>query len=286
MLPPSQAPAVSSLSAVTLIALQYSAAVNLHWHITAAMLILRWYLWLAPNALLTICLLLLLRRRRFPPRFFLLYLAFQIVDFVLALSVALFISRSPKIFAAYHVLQDITQLVAVVLEIVILYQIADELILSRSRSRFVLGKFLRWTMAVSIVGAAVVTASMPRHKLEMLAVIFQTLALSSSISCLSLMTVLLLFTRMLRVSWRSLPAGIVLGFAISACSELAGSALYSVLGRAGYVTIDLVRMGGFHAEALLWLIYVLLPEKPKPSNVLKPDEMSQWNEDLQKIVNR
>jgi hypothetical protein len=43
-------------------------------------------------------------------------------------------------------------------------------------------------------------------------------------------------------------------------------------------------MLGFHICALIWLIYLLLPEKQDDGNLPKPDEMDQWNEELGKIV--
>ena len=88
--------------------------------------------------------------------------------------------------------------------------------------------------------------------------------------------------------WRSLHAGIALGFGISAAGELAGAGVLSEFGksRGGYIATDLVRMSAFHVCALVWLIYVLFPEKPKSleTSTEQLSEIELRMRELQRII--
>jgi len=99
---------------------------------------------------------------------------------------------------------------------------------------------------------------------------------------------LILLTRVLHVPWRGLPAGIALGFGISATAEIVASALISQPGRHGYVTIDSIRMVAFHVCVLVWLLYILLSAKKKKASEtnLQLSDLESHMQELQRMVRR
>jgi hypothetical protein len=103
---------------------------------------------------------------------------------------------------------------------------------------------------------------------------------------LGLLISLLFFSRALQISWQSLPAGIALGLGISASAELSGAALLSVLGRAGYIPVDFIRMGAFHLCVVIWLVYIFLPSRSPSFTGHRPDrtDLEAWDQYLQKMV--
>jgi hypothetical protein len=110
---------------------------------------------------------------------------------------------------------------------------------------------------------------------------------SSSVINLGLLVALLLFTRALHVAWKSLPAGVVLGFGISSSVEMIASSLIS-LGKTSYINIDYMRMAAFHACVLVWLVYTFRQERSPQSidsGIPKPD-LEAWNQDLQRMIER
>jgi hypothetical protein len=96
-----------------------------------------------------------------------------------------------------------------------------------------------------------------------------------------------LFARVLHVSWRSLPSGIALGFAISASNELAADVSLSAFGRGYYVNVDLARMVAFHMCVLVWFFYISGPERIAfTGKRLTRTDLELWNEELQRMVGR
>ncbi|MBV9615748.1 MAG: hypothetical protein JO031_09850 [Ktedonobacteraceae bacterium] len=168
----------------------------------------------------------------------------------------------------------------------VLYELANELMLSRSSSANLLRSLLRWTGATLLLVAAIVSASFSQPAIMRVMKVFQTLDFSSNLIIIGLLLSLLLFSRMLHISWRSLPSGIALGFGVLASAEMAASSLLSLLGRPGYVKVDLVRMAAFHMCVLVWLFYIFFPPKAPimRGTGLKKLELETWGQKLGRMV--
>ena len=246
------------------------------------------YLDIAPNLLLAIILVVLLHRgfaRKCP--LFLAYIVFDLVYFAVALAAYLYMLRDPvHLTRAYQWVVTLGLPVGAIFEFGALYEIADQQLLSRIITRERLRSGFRWVVALLLLLAAILSALIWRPGLTRVITVFQALNFSANLTKIGLLLALILLTRTLGISWRSLPAGIALGFGISASAEIAGSALLSLLQREAY--IDLIRMAAFHICVLIWLIYLLLPERPRPSTVrgVQVSELELHLEELQKIVRK
>lgn len=253
------------------------------------MLFLRWYLWLGPQVILQACLVLLLRRRaasKYP--LLITYMVFQIPLCLLLLALALLLIHvssvdAPSILRLYRWVWVIASAVNAILEIAIINGLASELLLARTSLARILRPLLRWTVAALILLASGISAALPSSGISRVVSVFQVLDFSANFLKLGLILVLLVFSKALAVSWRSLSAGIALGFGIVAACELVGSALISV-PEAGLIHIDLVRMVGFHLCVLTWLVYILLPEMPPREANLRESDLQRWNEEVENLL--
>lgn len=247
------------------------------------------YLWIAPHLLLG-AVLFFLHRRRLRPRVPLFFIScfFGLVYFLAGFAsyIRWSVLHPGTVSGLYYGVLVVGFALSALFEFAVLYEIADGLILSNSYLSKSLRPLLRWTAATALLVAVAISALLSRPDLARIITVFQTLAFSANLIKIGLLFTLLLFTRALGISWRSLPAGIALGFGISAAAELGASALLSELGRSGYLSMDLIRMASFHICVVVWLIYVLLPEKPK-SLETSPEQLSEIElrmQELQRIV--
>lgn len=248
------------------------------------MLFLRYYLLLAPNVLCGIALLLAVRKRSFKTLpLFVTLLSFNVLQFLVAFTIPFFYPQ-----AVYKWCVVIGLAVSFLIELAVLYELASELIFSHASLVRLFGHVPRWTAALLLLLATFCSALLLHPASERVMTAFETLSFSTNLIAIGLLFVLVAFTRFLGVRWRSLPAGVALGFGITASAEMVSGPLMSHLGRSGYVTVDIVRMSAFHVCALVWLIYILLPEKHRSlsENRVQISELETHLQELQRIVRR
>jgi hypothetical protein len=250
------------------------------------MLFLRWYLWLAPNIAVALCLLFLLRHpSRRSHRLFSAYLAFTLMQFLVLLTATELVRDEATRLSLYRWLLDIGSGISALLELAVLGEIA-KLTVPSDRAPIPLRGIMRWTAALLLLVAAVMSAWSSKPGLDRAVGVFQSLDFSANLLKIGLLLVLLSFTSILGVSWKSLPAGIALGFGVSAGAEMSASALLSEVGKIGYIPIDLIRMAAFHLCVVIWLFYILRTGK-RPGSIATAASRSQlelWNQELGKMV--
>lgn len=254
------------------------------------MFLVRTYLLIAPNILLAICLIEILRRKiqeHYPilTAYFAVCLLQFLVSFTLNL---LYFSphRSPSFVAIYQWVTVISTGVVSLFEIAVLYELANDLVLRRSRLAASLRPVLRWAAALLLLTAFGVSALFSQPGTRRVMAAFETLDFSSNLIKVGLLLVLVLFTRALQISWRSLPAGIALGFSVTGAAEILAAVLLAKLGHSYYRRVDLFRMAAFHISVLIWLVYIFAPamgpnvaERP-----LERTDLEAWNQEMQKIL--
>jgi hypothetical protein len=97
---------------------------------------------------------------------------------------------------------------------------------------------------------------------------------------------LLLFARLLGLSWRRVAFGITLGLAVLTSVDLANFALRAEFGgRLAVESLNLLRTGTYLVCVLIWIGYLLTPElQPASIAVLPPDEVETWNTEFQRLL--
>jgi len=248
------------------------------------------YLNIGPQVILVAAVAVFLWRRLqadFP--FFFGLMLFQLVYFVAAALAYIYVLSDPVRLSLVYQWVFVSGLaITVILQFGVLYELCDRLLLSSLRFWSNIRKSLSWIAAILLLAASVISALLARVEHARLIAGIQTLDFSANLIKIGLLLALILFTRVLAISWRSLPTGIALGFGISATAEIVASALISQPGRHTYFTIDLIRMLAFHVCVLVWLLYIVLSEKKKKitGTGLRLSDLESHMQELQRMVRR
>jgi hypothetical protein len=246
----------------------------------------RYYLWVAPHILLGIYLFCLLRRRmqRQLP-IFIIYLVFELIQFLALFTIFL---HSPFEAAIYKWTLVVGAGVGSVLELGVIYELANELLSSRSSVRSVSRPALRVVLALLVLGAAVGSGAFSGISVQRATNVFEMIDFSSNLIEAGMVLALFIFARALRVSWHSWVAGVVLGFGMSASISLISAALRAGWGDRAFIAADLTQMAAFHLCVVIWLVYLFVADRtsPFPDEKLKLSDLELWDRELQRMVQR
>jgi len=251
------------------------------------MFFLRFYLYIAPQLLLALALALLVRRRlaKLYP-FFLAYQISQLVYFGASLAAYFWALSDPvRLTRKYQWVVTYGVALSALFEFGVLYELADQILFSRLKHSQSFRHLLRWTAAILVLGGSVFSALLTRADLSRVMGTFQALTLSVNLIKVGFMAALILLTRFLNVSWKGLSAGITLGFGISAAAEFGATALFTTNAN---VTADIIRMAAYHLCVVIWIIYIVRQNKPRPvtTNQVPLEQLERQIEELQKVVRR
>lgn len=182
------------------------------------------YLWIAPHLLLGAVLAGFFRRgflNRLP--FFFSYLVFEFLLFAVLITIYFLV---PWTSLQQYYWVDVTGIgISALLKYGVIYEAANDLLFVRSP----LAQTLRpWTARIAgaaLLVAAGSAATFSSRGIDRVRSIFHLLDFCSSFVLLSLLVLLIIFAGAMQISWRARRVGIVLGFSVFACVELAISAL-------------------------------------------------------------
>src|SRR5215831_18552600 len=87
--------------------------------------------------------------------------------------------------------------------------------------------------------------------------------------------------------WRQNEFGIALGLGTCAAVELFSVTLFQHAGKETAQIFSLVRSLSFNLSLLIWLGYLLVPERaPSSAEIPKRDQLEQWNEAVMELISR
>jgi len=224
-------------------------------------------------------------------RFFLTYLLLE-EAFFLSSVVANFVLANFPAYAAYakHAYRWSMVSFQVIISVVslgVIYELVSQLILSRSHLAKTLRPLLRWSAALLLLLGVTASAHLG-ITVQRAMNVFAVLDFSTSTLQVGLLAVLFLFSRFLRISWRTFSVGIALGLGVVGCAELSAAGLLSALSVQHYVSIDMMRLAAFHVCVLVWLGYLIFPkQEPKFTGApMQASELEFWDQALQRMVRR
>jgi hypothetical protein len=248
------------------------------------MLLLRYCLWIVPNLLCGAALIIAYRKgvhKTLPAFVSLLALAF--LNFCVLLVVGLVF---PQPVYKWCVVAD--TVATFVIELVVVYELLSVLVTSRSSLALIFRPLPQWTAGILTLVAVAGTALLRSSAMEQVMTVFRDLDFGLNLIAVGMLFSLVLFTRVLGVSWRSVPAGIALGLGIDAVANVAVAPLLSQWGKAGYIAVDIIRMSAFQVCVLVWCAYLFLPEtvsRTRASN-LEVSNLELHLKELQRMMER
>jgi len=250
------------------------------------MLFLRYYLWVAPHLLLAWALLAGFRRglhRQLPV--FSFFALFEMLQFLTLLALSL-LSPFPRDIYNWTLVLETG--ISSCLMLAVIYELANTLLLTQSSRASLLRPLLRWTLVVLVLAAGVSSGALFSMSVRRITNIFDVLDFSSALILAGMLLVLFLFSRTLHVCWRSLSAGIALGFGVTSCINLSAAALRSGLGRSAFVAVDITQMAAFHVCVVVWLVYLYLPDRTPAyaGRGLGKSDIQFWEQELERMTGR
>lgn len=253
------------------------------------MQLLSWHLFIAAHVVLAAGLVAFILRQRWKQYpIFLAYAASELVSFLVAYTLNGLLARSLISPATYQWGSVYATVISAAVELAVLYELADKLILSRSLLGATLRPLLRWSGAALVLIAAAVSVFVAHPGLDRLVNVFETLNFASHLIIVGILFVLLVFSHALQVPWRSLSAGLALGFAITSGVQMASSALVAAVGPKSLIPVDLICMSAFLLCTTVWLVYILLPDRSVVMSSIRlgKSEIEFWDHELQRMVER
>ena len=240
-------------------------------------------LWIVPHVLQVIVALVMVRRglfRQFPV--FFAYTVFQIVEggtlFTLDHSAAV---SGDQYWDAYWVGLTID----VTLRFAILFEIFSSLFQNYPGLKR-LGELLFRGATVVLLFVAIMVANLaPEDGTIHLMSRIHVVDLSVSIMQGGLWLVLVAFSSYFVLSWRSVAYGIAFGMGILSSVDLATETMRVWTGPVAGYAFDFVTMATYNCCVVIWLVYLLAPERA-PARVaqLPPENLEQWNSALQRLL--
>jgi hypothetical protein len=244
-----------------------------------------YYFWVAPHILQAALAVLMVRRglhRQFPV--FFAYTVFEAVEFAGLFMIGQRVGFVGLYFPAYS-LGTITDSA---LRFGLIYEIFRHLFRNYRALRHLAGVGARWSSIVLLLGAvALAAASQTTATDRVLAGLFLLSRSVSTLQC-GLLLCLLLFSSYFRLSWRNPVFGIALGLGVFASVDLTASAFRTQFMLLGRQFVDFLAMGTYHVCVLLWMFYLLAPER-SPQYTLEsiPEHnLDTWNQELQRLLRR
>jgi len=247
--------------------------------------VLWYYLWIAPHILLAGILLVMGRRRLIRSHaWFFGYAVVEVTQFLV-----LFSSRYlPSTDAGpYFRTYSVCMAVSSVLRLGIILDAMGQLFRHPPTLRHSMQRLFRWLAAILLLAGLVLAAYAGGNASDRAWFLLNVLNRAALILQTGLLVALFAVTRYLGLSWRNQTFGIALGLGLYACMDLAGAAIRSQTGSTYNVLLNYLSMGAFHTSVVIWLVYLLAPERaliPVEPLVTEHRDAEAWNRELERLL--
>ena len=260
------------------------------WHeVLSAMLAINWhkalfsFLWMSPHALLAILTVVFCRRRLYRefPIFF-TYMLCELAGFIWLLTLSFIPVAGNQLGYAWSA----TQLLSMVLLFGVIDEVSRDLFRESQLLKVVARRSLQGVtgllLAVSVLLAAYQPGSISIKWLAGVVEINRGAAIVQS----GMVVFLLLFSRLMGLSWRRHALGITLGIGILASVNVASFALRAEFTNLTWTEfLNWLTNGDYLVCVLIWIGYVLASEtKPASITIVPDEEVEIWNKEFQHLL--
>jgi hypothetical protein len=241
------------------------------------------YLWIAPHALQFIIAIVMVRRglwREFP-----VFFAYTL--FIGLEQGTLFVLDHRAAVTSEEYWRDrwVFLAIEVPLRFAIIYEIFSSVFRNYPGLKRLTRLVFRIATVVLLFAAIVVIAQAPDDGTFPILSRVHLLDLAVSIMQSGLLLLLVGFASYFGLSWRSPAYGFAFGLGIVATVRLATEAVRVWNGPMAGEVFDFVTMATYHCCVVIWLVYVLLPERSRRRvKELPENNLEQWNAELQRLL--
>jgi len=205
----------------------------------------------------------------------------------LAATVVLY--TSPKLglsrnlyFYTYWVLEG----VGVLLGFGVVYEVFKELLGPYAALRRIAAGAFRWVLAGLVLLAFVVAYARPSGLPPLMAAV-EIPEEAARVVEVGLLAFLFAFSRAFGLHWRQSIFGIALGLGTFTSVDLAVVAMHTHIGQAAYLGLSLARVIAFNASLLIWMGYILAPERVTSTAELpQRAQLEQWNKAMMELIHQ
>jgi len=195
----------------------------------------------------------------------------------------------PRLAALYDWLAVAYSIAMLFLGIAVIYELWSKVVLSRSSLANLFRPLPRWSAAVIILLATIVTAMLPQSVPIRAWKVECTVVVASSVMEVSWLVVLLVVSRAVGVSWGILPAGVALGIVISDTGGAAGCLLLNAMkGRHGFY-VDILEQSSDVLAGIVWVIGIVMQSRVPKAQIATPrlsEEALAASEHLVEMLDR
>jgi hypothetical protein len=176
--------------------------------------------------------------------------------------------------------------VAVVLGFGVVYEVFRELLEPYAALRRIAAVAFRWVLAGLVSLAAVVAYARPSGMRPLMAAV-EIPEEAARVVEVGLLVFLFAFSRAFGLHWRQNIFGIALGLGVFTSVELAAVAMHTHIGQAAYQALNLARALSFNVSLLVWLGYILAPERVTSTAQLpQRAQLEQWNQAMMELIHQ
>jgi hypothetical protein len=237
-------------------------------------------LWISSIALQAVLAMVVLTKRlwnRFP--FFSAYVVASLLELVVAYVLR---TSGPVYVRFYWTAEAITLL----LGLGIAYEIFRKIFIAHPALRRIAAiLFGAAVVALVALGIFVVEWKTPSGDKSLTSAIL-VIAEATRILEVGLVMFLFLFSTAFGLHWRQATFGIALGLGIIATVELMAVTMQSELGSSALSILNLARTSGFNFTLLIWLGYILAPERTAVMALPERSQLEQWNRAVMELIHQ
>jgi hypothetical protein len=238
-------------------------------------------LWVASICLQTLLGIVLLAKKswgKFP--FFTSYALFNLCEVI-----ACYLSRGNG--TLYFRVWSSFESVSILLGLGVVYEIFHTIFVQHPALRRLASLlFAASVLLLLAVGGFVIWTKSPSGAKSMISAVL-IVAEATRILEVGLLMFLFVFASAFGLHWRQATFGIALGLGICTAVELLSVTMQSEWGASGSVLLlNLGRMLAFNISLLIWIGYIVVPERAHVSEMPETAQLEQWNQALLELIHQ
>jgi|SRR5579864_2121106 len=145
----------------------------------------------------------------------------------------------------------------------------------------------RIAIVILLTAGVIAYMTQPASHTSNLRVAVEAVEQAARIIEVGLLMILFICSAAFGLHWKQAEFGIALGLGFFATLELMAVTLRPLVSHQGVVLLNVMRIAAFDCSLLIWLGYLLLPERAATAvEVPKQAQLEQWNQAVMELINR